>query len=128
MPTLAAKQPYTRADIMHLVGGEPQTYLPQRDHIILAGCFTVNDVNPGAPLVIQVGNPSSVVRKAELLRSQPETSFPVFLKQTKSDKHYYFVGYYKYEDLKADAVLITNEEQISGKHGELAAVLYLKPA
>ena len=113
---------------MHLVGGELQTYLPQCEHVILAGCFTVKGLNPGAPLVIQVGNLPRVVRKAELLSTQPETRFPVFLKQTKSDRHYHFVGYYKYKDLKADHVLIAREEQISGRHGKVAAILYLQPA
>ena len=53
--------------------------------------FTVKGVNPGAPLVIQVGNLPRVVRKAELLSSQPETRFTVLKKLTKGDKHYYFV-------------------------------------
>ena len=113
---------------MQLVGGELQTYLPQRDHVILAGCFTVKDVNPDAPLIIQVGNPAKVVKKAELLSTQPETRFPVFLKQTKADPHYYFSGYYKYQDLKSDPALIASEERKSGRHGEIARILYLQPA
>lgn len=113
---------------MQLVGGELQTYLPQRDHVILAGCFTVKDVNPDAPLIIQVGNPAKVVKKAELLSTQPETRFPVFIKKTKADEHYYFVGYYRYLDLKSDLALVASEERKSGRHGEIARILYLQPA
>ncbi len=113
---------------MRLVGGELQTYLPQRDHVILAGCFTVKNMNPDAPLIIQVGKPDKVVKKAELLSKQPENRFPVFLKQNGKEQHYFYAGHFKFKDLKYDATTITTEEKKSGRFGQVAAILYLQPA
>jgi hypothetical protein len=62
-----------------MVGGEIQTYLPQKNGIILAGCFTIDKMNPGAPERVQVGDLPKVTAKALLLSHQPDTAFPVFL-------------------------------------------------
>ena len=97
MPFPLRNTPYTRTDIKNQLGGELQTYLPQNKKIILAGCFTVDNMNPDAPAIIQAGNAGKVSAKAVLLSKQPETVFPVFLKQKSKDKHYFFEGYFKFK-------------------------------
>jgi hypothetical protein len=120
--------PYTRTDIQAMVGGELQTYLPQKNKVILAGCFTKDAMNPRAPDVVQVGNVPKVVAKAVLLSQQPETVFPVFVKQCQSDKTYRFCGNYRFSSLSDDPDEIRAAERASGREGELAFVLRLKSA
>ena len=117
--------PYTRTDIKNQLGGEVQTYLPQNKKIILAGCFTVDNMNPDAPDIIQAGNAPKVAAKAVLLSNQPE-SFPVFLKQKSSDKHYFFEGYFKFKDISNDAAVIAAAELRSGRFDELSYVFELQ--
>jgi len=119
---------YTRTSIQEMVGGELQTYLPQKNKIILAGCFTQDAMNPGAPDVVQVGNLPKVVAKAVLLSQQPETVFPVFVKQRKSEKTYKFSGYYRFVSLSKNPEEIRAAELASGRADELAFILRLKQA
>lgn len=120
--------PYTRTDIQKMVGGELQTYLPQKNKVILAGCFTKDAMNPRAPDVIQVGNAPKVVAKAVLLSQQAETVFPVFVKQRQSEKTYKFCGNYRFESLTDDLDEIQAAELASGRKNELASILRLKSA
>jgi len=85
MPMFMRDTPYTRAQIQTLVGGELQTYLPQRNLRILAGCFSL-EMNPNAPREIFAGDRPKVRKKAELLSMQPENVFPVFVKKKDSDR------------------------------------------
>ena len=66
---------YSR-DKLHqaLGGGEPQTYLPQRDGEILAGCFG-RDRNPEAPEEVQVGRRIQNIKKRSLVDT---ASLPVY--------------------------------------------------
>jgi hypothetical protein len=118
--------PYTRTDIKNHLGGEIQTYLPQNKKIILAGCFTVDSMNPDAPAIIQAGNAPKVAAKAKLLSSPPHTVFPVFLKQKSSDKHYFFEGCFKFKSISNDAAVIAAAELRSGRFDELSYVLELQ--
>lgn len=131
MPSSTAPKPntpYTRSDIQLMLGGELQTYLPQKEKVILAGCFTIDAMNPKAPDEVQVGLAQKVKRKAELLSEQPETVFPVFIKQKRSDRHYQFCGNYKFNSLLEDISEIRAAEATSGRHGKLAYVLQLQKA
>jgi hypothetical protein len=120
---------YTRTEIQALVdGGELQSYLPQKDKVILAGCFAIDNMNPRAPTEVQVGNAPKVAAKAVLLSRQPETCFPVFLKQNRNDRTYKFAGYFRFMSLTNDPRLITKAEEESGRHGELAYLLRLQEA
>jgi hypothetical protein len=119
--------PYTRSDIQAEVGGELQTYLPQKDHRILAGCFT-SQLNPAAPEEIYAGNAAKVAAKAELLSEQPENRFPVFLKEKLSSKHYFFVGHYKFRSISRSPAVIAAAEKKSQRPGELSYVIYLDAA
>ncbi len=117
--------PYTRTDIKNQLGGEVQTYLPQNKKIILAGCFTVDNMNPDAPDIIQAGNAPKVAAKAVLLSNQPDTVFPVFLKQKSSDKHYLFEGYFKFKSISDKPAVIAAAEKKSGRFDELSYVIEL---
>lgn len=125
---LKLNTPYTRSEIQLMLGGELQTYLPQKEKVILAGCFAIDAMNPKAPDEVQIGLAKKVKRKAELLSEQPETVFPVFIKQKRSDRHYQFCGNYKFKSLSEDISEIRAAEATSGRHGKLAYVLRLQKA
>src|SRR5947209_4452087 len=88
---------YTRHQIHAVVGGDTQSYLPQKDGKIVCGCFKT-DSNPEAPLVILVGgydpeeHTNLILKKAKLLAGQ-EGAIPVFLKQ--ASNAWVFDGYYR---------------------------------
>ncbi|CAN5852907.1 hypothetical protein BH10CHL1_BH10CHL1_22930 [soil metagenome] len=116
---------YTRTEIQGMVGGELQTYLPQKNKCILAGCFSL-ELNPCAPNIIQVGKLPQVKAKAELLARQPENRFPVFVRE--SDQHLYsFQGYFKFRSITDNRSEIEVAERKSGRLGELSYVIYLQP-
>ena len=82
---------YKRRDIQKILGGELQSYLPQKNDIILAACLSLES-NPDAPHEVQVGNAPKVVKKAELLSDQQETHFPVFMRNDRrSGSNYKFI-------------------------------------
>ena len=116
---------YTRTDIQEAVGGEIQTYLPQKEKIILAGCFN-RELNPNCPHEIQAGNAGKVANKAALLISQPDTTFPVFIKETTNSKFYRFFGFYKCASGSSKPEDLAEAEQKSGRLGQLSYVLNLE--
>lgn len=120
--------PYTRAEIQAMFGGELPTYLPQKNKVILAGCFTIDRMNPDAPTEVQAGNAPKVASKAVLLSQQPDTKFPVFLKQKRSDKHYFFKGYFKFKAISNASSAIRAAETKSGRHNGLSYVIALQQA
>ena len=121
---LSGNQLYTRKDIQELVGGEIQTYLPQKDKVILAGCFC-RELNPRCPNEIQSGKAEKVIQKAELLLSQPETVFPVFVKELKSDKEYRFIGFFRCIGGSNDREVVSEAESRSHRQGKVSYVLNL---
>jgi hypothetical protein len=117
---------YKRAQIQAILGGELRSYLPQKNYVILAGCFAVNKMNPDAPFEIQAGNAPKVARKADLLASQPQTVFPVFLRKSKRSSDYFYVGEFAcagQSKLRRD---IARAEAKSGRANELSCLLFLK--
>lgn len=118
--------PYTRTDIKNQLGGELQTYLPQNKKIILAGCFTIDNKNPDAPDIIKAGNKPKVAAKAKLLSSQPNTVFPVFLKQRSTEKHYFFEGCFRFKSISDKSAVIAAAEKKSGRLNELSFVVELQ--
>lgn len=125
--TFNKNKDYKRSDIQKILGGELQSYLPQKNRIILAACLSIES-NPDAPIEVQVGNAPKVIKKAELLSKQPKTNFPVFLKNRRADKNYKFIGYYRFESLINTKKIIKKAEKKSGRYDELAYVLLLKKA
>lgn len=126
MPPPVPYTVYSRAQIQSMLGGEPQTYLPQRSKVILAGCFAIKNKNPSAPLEVQAGSLPKVAAKADLLASQRHTVFPVFLRESERSKDYYFVGEFQCIRQSKSVTVIAAAEKRSGRHGELSCVLYLK--
>ncbi|KVX00452.1 hypothetical protein [Shewanella frigidimarina] len=118
---------YTRTDIQALVGGELQTYLPQKNKRILAGCFN-GELNPECPNEVQAGNKPQVKLKAELLLTQQENVFPVFTKTTMKSKHYRYKGLFRCVGGSNERELLNIAEQKSGRHGQLTYVLSLQQA
>ena len=121
---------YSRDKIHQVLGGgEPQTYLPQRDGEILAGCFG-RDRNPEAPEEIQIGRGLQNIKKAELLATTPERLISVFIKRTDlkgTNRIWQHYGLYKFKELLDDRLTLRNAEEKSGRHGELTRVLRLEP-
>ncbi|MFP6847554.1 MAG: hypothetical protein VCA57_02545 [Pseudomonas sp.] len=116
---------YSRTEIQSLVGGEIQTYLPQRNNRILAGCFN-KELNPNCPLQIQAGSASKVIRKAELIISQPENEFPVFTKPNKKSKDYRYIGVFKCTGGTNAPEILKEAEEKSGRFGQLSYVFDLE--
>ncbi len=119
--------PYRRAQIQKLVGGENQTYLPQKDGQILAGCFSA-EMNPNAPKEIFAGNLPKVIAKTELLGKQRDKALPVFIRRRNKDREYFFQGYYRCIGITNDRKAIIAAEALSGRHGQLSYVFYLEKA
>ncbi|MES2950464.1 MAG: hypothetical protein V4858_18115 [Pseudomonadota bacterium] len=117
---------YKRAEIQALREGELQTYLPQKNAIILTGCFAVERKNPDAPYVIQAGKLPKVAKKADLLAAQPETVFPVFLRKSPTTTNYYFVGDFRCIRQSKSRREIAQAEAKSGHYGELSCILNLE--
>ena len=70
-------QYYTRDQIQTELGGEIQSYLPQRHGRIVAGCFG-RKLNPDAPLEVQAGKMPKVIKKAQVLAAQADKRIPIF--------------------------------------------------
>jgi len=119
--------PYKRSEIQAFRGGEPRTYLPQRNKVILAGCFAVDKKNPDAPYEIQAGKLPKVAKKADLLAGQPTTVFPVFLRKSERTTDYYYVGEFRCVRQSKSLQVIAKAEAKSGRKDELSCVLYLEP-
>ena len=120
--TFQKNTPYTRSDIQRAVGGELQTYLPQKQHRILAGCFS-SELNPLAPNEIYAGKKPKVVAKAELLADQPENRFPVFVRR---NNDYFFEGYFAFQSLSNAPLDIQIAEKMSNRIDQLSYVIRLK--
>lgn len=116
---------YSRTEIQNLVGGEIQTYLPQRNKRILAGCFN-QELNPDCPLQIQAGSAGKVISKAELIISQPENEFPVFIKPNGKSKGYRYIGVFKCIGGTNTPEILREAEQKSGRFGQLSYVFDLE--
>ena len=120
------KRPYSRFDIQGLVGGEIQSYLPQKNKVILAGCFS-KDLNPDCPKEVQAGKAGKVVGKAELLLTQRNrTVFPVFVRKSRYDREYWFEGMFICVGGTCDPGLVKEAECRSGRIDKISYVLQLE--
>lgn len=114
---------YSAKDIAAVVGGELQTYLPQREGQIVAGRFN-KQMNPEAPERVYPANLPRVLDKAELLVAQG-SPVPIFMKDRKSDRGFKYVGRFKGVALRRDQASIEAAQRRSGR-GDLAGVLELE--
>ncbi len=98
-------QSYTRDEIYRVLGGEKQTYLPQRNGIIVCGCFDLVK-NPYAPEEIWVEPGEKRQKKAKLLEMQ-RGSIPIFLKQDVKDvKRWQYVGRFTCKEYSEEPNLV----------------------
>lgn len=118
---------YTRTEISLEFGDKVQTYLPQKDDRIEAGCFTLS-LNPKAPREIQVGNGPEVVEKAKLLTEQSMPIIPVFIKDeaSKSSKCWQYFGKYRFDGLIDSLDDLKAAMKISGRK-DVVYLLRLRP-
>jgi hypothetical protein len=118
---------YSRMEIKEIVGGELQTYLPQDNFKIMAGCFC-EKLNPDIVKkgIVQAGNAPKVAAKAILLKGQPNNQFPVFTKVKLRDRLYEYRGEYCCERVSTNAGDIKRAEKRSGRKGGLSAVIFLR--
>lgn len=113
------RHPYSRAEISALLGGSVRTFLPHRDGVILAGCFS-RKLGPHAPREILVGSGPGVERAAELFCAQA-TPVPVFMEEPQG---WMYQGEYRVGHWTADpAVLATYARE--GGRDELTRVMFL---
>jgi hypothetical protein len=77
---------YKRDDIYAQLGGEKETYLPQKNGKIVCGCFNPKE-NPQAPYIILVRSGEKIEKKAQILSKQ-EGCIPVFVKQETNQWEY----------------------------------------
>lgn len=83
-------------------------------------------MNPDAPEIIQAGNVGKVAAKSVLLSKQPDTVFPVFLKNKSAEKHYFFKSYSKFKSISNQPAVIAAAETRSGRFNELSYVIELQ--
>ena len=114
---------YTRTEIQQRLGGELQTYAPQRNNRILALC--VNTIrNPNAPFAIYVGTGVRNVAKADLLaRNQVNTQIPVYLKEGR-EKRYQNLGEMEIIAVITDSNMLMEASVIAGR--EITRIIQLK--
>jgi predicted DNA-binding transcriptional regulator AlpA len=114
---------YALRQITATLGGETQSYLPQRDGRILCGRFTV-EMNNRLPYEVLVGDLPRVRHKAQLLALQAEP-IPVFIKQ--GPDRWRFHGPMRCLGFMVERALVRDRELESGRSG-LAGVLRLADA
>ena len=113
---------YSVQDVHDAVGGECQTYLPQRDGVIVAGRFS-RQMNPEAPERIDPADKPQVREKAERLVAQDEP-IPVFVKERRKDRRFEYLGMYAATQLSDDAAALAAASHLSGRE-DLAYILTL---
>jgi hypothetical protein len=84
-------QDYSRSEINHHVGGSIQSYLPDVNGQVVAGCFRL-DTNPEAPNVILPGYGPKIQNAANMFVNG-NRPIPVFIKQDVNRWRY--VGMYR---------------------------------
>jgi hypothetical protein len=111
---------YTRERIQEELGGENETYLPQKDNRIVCGCFT-QELSPLAPYLVLVGDAPKVVNKARILIMQWR-AIPVFMKRAVNKWEY--VGKFRVKAHSTDPEEIKLIQQHVGRDAVIM-VLYL---
>lgn len=111
---------YTLAQICGELGGETQSYLPQRQGQIVCARLTA-EMNPGVPHEVLVGDLPRVRQKAALLAEQ-KGPIPVFIKEGPNRWRYH--GRMVCTGFGCDRKLVRDCEARSGR-ADLAGVLRL---
>jgi hypothetical protein len=102
---------YTRDQIHEELGGSKQSYLPNVNGRVVAGCFT-KEANPDAPDEILPGKGEEVERSAEMFARQGD-AVPVFMKE--SVNQWKYVGDYVVEYISFDRDKLAEKEKVVGR-------------
>ena len=113
---------YSLDAIASVVGGERQSYLPQKEGTIVCGRFT-RDMNPKAPYEVIVGDLPRVATKARLLIEQGG-SIPVFVKEAPNE--WRFHGFMAPARFVTDRRTVESRARAAGRDGPVAGVLVLE--
>jgi hypothetical protein len=112
---------YTLAEISSVLGGETQSYLPQRGGRIVCGRF-IRKMNPGAPHTVLAGDLPKVRRKAELMAEQ-QGPIPVFIKVPSVPPVWRYHGLMRCVSFDTDPALCEKLGQEAERTDKLAGVL-----
>lgn len=113
---------YSLAEISSVLGGETQSYLPQRGGKIVCGRF-IRKMNPGAPHTVLAGDLPKVRRKAELM-AQQKGPIPVFIKVQSARPVWRYHGLMRCVSFDTDPALCEKMAQQAGRTDKLAGVLF----
>lgn len=113
---------YALDDISSVVGGERQSYLPQKEGTIVCGRFT-REMNPKAPYEVLVGDLPKVAAKAKLLIEQG-ASIPVFVKEAPNE--WRFHGFMSPVRFATDRRTVDAKARAAGREDPVAGVLVLE--
>lgn len=114
---------HSSRDIHNEVGGELQTYLPEKTGEIVAGRFGMQ-MNPNAPEEIYVGDLPRVKDKAIMLSKQA-TPIPVFIKEQEVGQRVQVCGSLESCRVAQRSSVLDGARQRSGRNS-LAYVLRLE--
>ena len=114
-------QEYTLAEISSVLGGETQSYLPQRGGKIVCGRFS-RKMNPDAPKTILAGDLPQVRRKAELMAEQ-QGPIPVFIKVLSARPVWSYHGLMRCVSFDTDPARCEKLAQEAERTDKLAGVL-----
>jgi hypothetical protein len=114
-------QEYSLDKISSVLGGETQSYLPQRGGKIVCGRFS-QKMNPDAPKTILAGDLPQVRRKAELMAEQ-KGPIPVFIKVLSARPVWRYHGLMRCVSFDTDPTLCEKLAQEAERTDKLAGVL-----
>ena len=115
---------YSLDEISSVLGGETQSYLPQRGGKIVCGRF-IRKMNPGAPHIVLAGDLPKVRRKAELVVEQ-KGPIPVFIKEKTARTVWRYHGLMRCVSFNTDSTLCAQLAQQAKRIDKLAGVLYFE--
>jgi hypothetical protein len=115
---------YTRRQIATMFGGDVVSYLPNRDGVVLSGCFKREpEWNPGAPDEVVFGPGPKVLRSAEILAGQDQ-AIPVFI--FRGSAAWEYVGDYQCTGLRTESDTCRSAERRNPDRGKICGLLRFK--
>ena len=114
---------YLRKEVSAKIGGEIVSYLTTSDGSarVNAGFFNL-ELDPLAPIEVQVGKKKNTVKKAETLIRQKDKNIFIFTKKKKHARISY-VGEFIFVEAITDPTEIRRAEKTSGRIGGVTMLL-----
>ncbi|WP_161884199.1 hypothetical protein [Deinococcus alpinitundrae] len=111
---------YSRVEINALLGGSLQSFLPDKDGRVVAGCLSL-EWGPHAPREILAGSTLGVSRVAKMLCEQQEP-IPVFMKEPGG---WVYAGMYRVGHWTEDPTVLATYAKEAGRDDQLSRVVFL---